>query len=298
MTLAVHSDGDVYIGGFFTTDGAGAAASYICLYDPGASTFAALGVGLDDNVYALTISKGGLVYIGGGFTTAGGTSASRIVVWNGTSYAALGAGVNADVNSLSLGRDGVLYIAGEFATGGGIVAYGLIAWNGSSFIYPDAYLGAPDGYAVLASAIDIDPVVVPNYSVWFGYNLSGTAYFAGTISPNNQGTEACYPRLIFKRSGGTAATLWQVRNETTGKTLSFNYSLLNGETLTVDLRPTKKSIISSFFGPRPDAILAASDMGTFALLSGTNQITAFINVAGAPTITANLEWRNCYLSQD
>ena len=79
----------------------------------------------------------------------------------------------------------------------------------------------------------------------------------------------------------------------------FNsYALLDGETLTVDLRPGQRSITSSMFGSRPDAILANSDFGSFTLKPGANQITCFVDEGGAVTVTAWLEWRDAYRGMD
>ena len=139
-----------------------------------------------------------------------------------------------------------------------------------------------------------DPAIDSNYSLWAGTDNSGTAYIAGTATITNSGKEAVYPIIIFSRAGGTTATIYTVRNETTGKVLLFNYDLLDGETLTINLDPAEKSIVSSFFGPRPDAILANCNFGDFFLQPGANQITSFVNVAGAPTVTAYMTWANKY----
>ena len=104
--------------------------------------------------------------------------------------------------------------------------------------------------------------------------------------------------IVFERTGGTSAILKTVRNETLGLELLFNYVLLDGETLTIDLGPTEKSIVSNFFGPRFDAVLKNSDWGIWHLGPGNNQITAFVDVVGAPAIVGTLEWRDPYWAAD
>ena len=89
-----------------------------------------------------------------------------------------------------------------------------------------------------------------------------------------------------------------LRNETTGLTLSFNYALLDGETLTVDLSPQNQVITSDFFGSRPGAILAGSDDGTWVLQTGSNQITCYVYAATTPIVTAYLLWRAAYKAAD
>jgi len=127
-----------------------------------------------------------------------------------------------------------------------------------------------------------------------GWDTAGTGYYAGLVTVINSGTISAYPRIIIERSGGTRATLETIRNESTGKLLLLDYDLLDGERLTIDLRPTQQSIISNMFGSRPDAIFANSDMGEFSLRPGTNDITIFVDVAGAPTVTAWIEWRTSF----
>jgi len=107
-----------------------------------------------------------------------------------------------------------------------------------------------------------------------------------------------YPFLKVKRSGGTTATLKTLRNETSGYELYFDYDLRDGETLTIDMNPKAKNITSSFYGKRLDAVLANSDMGQWRLRPESNLVSCFVDVAGAPTITAWLQWRDAYNGLD
>jgi len=143
---------------------------------------------------------------------------------------------------------------------------------------------------------NLDPVIASNYDIYIGFDETGQSVISGLVTVINAGSTPAYPIINVSRSGGTQATLEQVRNETTGQVLLFDYNLLDGERLTIDLRPTRKSIISSMFGSRPEAILANSDFGEFSLQPGNNDITSFVDVAGAPTITAWIEWRTAYKS--
>ena len=87
----------------------------------------------------------------------------------------------------------------------------------------------------------------------------------------------------------------QVRNETIGKEISFDYRLRPSERLIVDLTPTELSVTSSYYGPRNDAVLAGSDLGDFMLIPGANQVTAFASTTNADIY---LLWRNAYKSFD
>jgi len=151
--------------------------------------------------------------------------------------------------------------------------------------------------AVLASK-RCDPVIERNYDLLVGFNTTGAGYFANSTTATNSGTESAYPQIIVERSGVNTTMLEEVRNETIGKELLFDYGLVDGERLTVDLTPTEKSIISNFFGSRMDAILAGCDFGTFTLQPGANQVTAFVAEGGAVTVTAWLLWVNKYNGYD
>jgi hypothetical protein len=289
--LAIGLNGDLYAGGGFANAG-GVAASRVARWD--GSNWFALGSGTNLTVLAIAIANDGTVYCGGDFITAGGVTVNRIAGWNGTSWFALGSGMNGQVGSLGIAPDDFLYASGTFTTAGGIAVADRIArWNGSTWAHLDADLpGGPSVYGLWIG--EVDPVIESNYDLWVGFSTTGTGYFSGTATATNNGTAEVYPIFTFYRSGGTSATLETIRNETTGRELLFDYDLLDGERLTIDLRPTQQSIVSSMFGPRPDAILANSDMGSFTLQPGANQVTSFVKVAGAPTITAWIEWRTRY----
>lgn len=253
---------------------------------------------MNDTVEELAIGPDDTLYAGGQFTTAGGNSVNYIASWNGTSWSALGSGVNGIVYALEVGLDGTLYVGGTFSSAGGIsLADKMARWNGSSWAHLDINLpGTPTVYVFFASK-STEPVTKRNYDLLVGYSTTGTGYFAGLITATNDGTPPVFPKIVFYRSGGTSATIETLRNEFTGKELYFNYPILAEETLTIDLAPFAKSITSSFFGSRLDAILSNSDFGTWTLLQGDNDVTSFVNVSGA-TITAWMQWRTAYVSWD
>jgi hypothetical protein len=78
--LAVLPEGDVIVGGQFSTAG-GAPASNIARYTPSTGIWSAMGTGIsgsDSIVYALAVLPGGDMIAGGQFASAGGVAASRI----------------------------------------------------------------------------------------------------------------------------------------------------------------------------------------------------------------------------
>jgi hypothetical protein len=121
ITVSVAPNGDVYIGGIFSsvtglTDGA-VAADNIAKYSYSEGTWSALGAGVDDSVSIISIAPNGDVYAGGSFHNAGGAAAWHIARWDGIQWRTLGAklGLNDSVNSIAISKDGnKIYVGGTF----------------------------------------------------------------------------------------------------------------------------------------------------------------------------------------
>jgi len=171
-TMAIAPNGDVYVGGAFTSIG-GVAANRIAKWD--GSTWSALAAGFATNVLTIAIGPdgkvyaGGLtnrldywdgaawnttgtapngstralavhpttgdIYAGGTFTTIGGVGANRIARWNGSAWSALGTG-GADnaVRAILIAKSGTLYAGGDFTSMGGVAnTDGLASWNGTTW---------------------------------------------------------------------------------------------------------------------------------------------------------------------
>lgn len=295
--FAVGLDGTLYAAGAFTTIG-GVSANRIASWN--GTAFTALSSGSSVSIFALAIDPAGLLYVGGSFTTIGSVAANRVASWNGSTFNALGDGANTGVVSdIVIGADGTLYAGGTFTTAGGITLADRVArWNGYAWAHLDIDLpGSPDITAILASKY-VDPVVEQQYSLYLGFDTTGAGTFAGKTTVVNDGTAPAFPKVIYERSGGTTAIIETLKNETAGLELLFNYSLLSGERLTIDLTPTQKSIVSSFFGQRQDAILPNSDFGEWSLARGSSDVTSFVGTSGSPTVTAYLLWKDNYTSHD
>ena len=126
--IAADALGNVYVGGYFTQAGGGA-ANYIARWD--GSGWTPLGAGLNGSVFAL-VASGGDLYVGGDFTTAGGVSANRIAKWNDAGWSGLGTGMNDSVIALAMiGSD--LYAGGRFSTAGGVHTGEIAKWDGTEW---------------------------------------------------------------------------------------------------------------------------------------------------------------------
>jgi hypothetical protein len=294
-TIGVFSDNTLIIGGNFTTF-SGVSASRIVLWD--GTTATAIGTGLDTFVNDIVIAPGDIAYIGGAFTVANGISASLIVAYNGTNFVPLGSGLTGGGVRKVAFKNGILYATGNITAAGDLaLTDGIARWNGYTWAHLDIDPpGSGVGYGIWLGTSD--PVIESKYDIWLGFNTTGTGAFAGLTSVSNGGTAPAFPKVVFNRSGGTTATIQTLRNERTGKELLFDYSLLDGETLTIDLAPTKKSIVSSTNLPVQNAVLPNSNLGDWSLLNGSNGITSFVSTSGSPTITAYLLYKDTYKSQN
>lgn len=284
--LSVGIGNIVYLGGDFTSP-----ATYIASWD--GSSFSSLGT-LDSLVRAIDVSEDGTVYFGGDFTSP----ANRVAKYNGTSISALGGGVGGTVRAVTVAPDGSVYIGGDFFSVAdlSISPLTIFRWNGFSYSFLDLVHGVTDIYVIHIG--NVDPVIRKSYDVWVGADGGTEADYAGLVTANNEGSTIAFPKITFTRSGGDSATIATLKNERTGKELFFDYNLLDGETLTIDLDPFNKSVESSVFGSRLDSLLTNSDFGVWSLLSGENDITSFVYVTGSPTVDAFMLWRESYDSYD
>jgi hypothetical protein len=139
QSLAVASNGDVYVGGGFSQAG-GAAASRVARWN--GTTWSTLGTGgtngANGDVFALKLGSNGDVYMAGDFTQVGGTATSFLTKWNGTAWSSLGSatvsnGLNRQINALAVAANGDVYVGGYFTQAGGAPANYIAKWNGSAW---------------------------------------------------------------------------------------------------------------------------------------------------------------------
>jgi hypothetical protein len=294
FAMDLAPNGDIYIGGNFTRHTVNNDVNYILRYDGTAYNMLGVAAGTTDNgvnntVYAIAVDRSGQVFLGGAFTSGMNETVTRIAKWNGTAFEALGNGLDATVHTFTM--TDLSWVDR------------LARWKDNSWAPVDINLpGAPTVYTIAIGAAD--PVLAANYDVWVGFNTTGAAYFSGSQTITHSwatGGWLSYPKLLIERSGGTSAHVLSIKNTSNGYELNVDYALQDGERLTVDLMPTRKSIVSSFYGEVPAAVLPNSDFGAFALLSRTNadgDLNVFADLVGAPTMTTWLEYRKSYESVD
>ena len=147
--LAILANGDLVVGGQFTTAG-GLQVNGIARWD--GTSWSAFGSGVSGAwpaVAAITTLPNGDLVVGGGFSTAGGTPANYIARWDGISWSALGWGTSGFVLSLCTMPNGDLVAGGEFTSAGvGITVNHIARWNGAGWSALGSGMGAGSGQPI------------------------------------------------------------------------------------------------------------------------------------------------------
>lgn len=123
-------NGDLYIGGSFSTAGTELASNIVRWRD---GVWSPLGAGTDGLVNVIHIT-GGKLFAGGTFASAGGRPAGGLASWDGSTWQPVGNAVEAGVTVTSIaGTENDLYVGGRFAGFGGKTCFSLAHWNGTTW---------------------------------------------------------------------------------------------------------------------------------------------------------------------
>lgn len=216
------ADGRLYVGGGFTT-ASGVTVNRVARWDPVASSWSALGTGMNGRVYALAEGPDGSIYAAGEFTTAGGVTVNYVAKWDGSAWSALGTGMNDFVYGLAFGPDGTLYATGKFSTAGGTAASRIAKWNGSAW----SKVGAtglsgtgkclaigPDGSVFIGGDFTMADGVAMNYVTRWdgsGFNALGSGMSDQVYALAVDGANRLYAGGGFATAGGVTVNhvaLW------------------------------------------------------------------------------------------
>ncbi len=284
-TVEVLPNDDVLVGGNFTTANA-VLCNFLARWND--TTFVPYGTSCNLGISTMAVLQNGDFYISGAFTIApDGMAVSRVAKYEGGAFVPLGSGLNAAANEMLETSDGLVYFGGGFTGAGGLILADRVAiWDGSLWRHVPFDLPGAASVNALAEASD--------GTLYFGFTTAGNVAWGVATSITNPGSSQVFPKIIISRTGGTSAIIQAIRNETTGLQLLVNKTLLDGETVTIDLTPGVKTVISSVLGNVLGSVLPGSDTGTLSLLSNINSMYAFVSEAGAPTITAYMLWRAPY----
>lgn len=130
-TIVVAPNGDMYVGGLFTTAGSTTANS-IARWN-GQQWFS-LGTGVNGTVHALAVDSKGVVYAGGDFSMAGNTAANAVARWNGKKWETLNTSASfTRVYAMAVNEAGIVYAGGIFSEIGSTAANNVARWTGTEW---------------------------------------------------------------------------------------------------------------------------------------------------------------------
>jgi len=278
--IVIDKNDNLFIVGDFTNAG-DANGDYIVKWT--GSAWESLGTGSNALLYSVILDEANNLYVGGTTTSLGGVTVGRWGRWNGQKWEALGNGTNNSVNRLINHKDKI-YLSGIFTTAGNLTLADRVAIYQGNGVYKPLDIDLPGTPIVSALFIDEQD------NLYIGFNTSGTAETAGDDTITNGGTAKTYPIITVTGPG----LLRQIVNTTTGKGLYFNnLTLLSGEVITMDLRPGRISMTSTFRGSVLGYVLPGSSYD-FPLMPGSNRIATFIDGTTDSNTTATMQWVENY----
>lgn len=170
--LALAPNGDVWVGGTFTTVGGAATASKgLAKWSISGSSWSVPTASATlTSIDSLAVDLNGNLYGGGVFSVFGGVAnTTDIFKYDGTTFTALGSGMNGQVKAMVIGLDGTtLYVGGSFTTGNAVTLNTVGYWNGTTFVAMGA--GFTTSVGVLAISQD--------GTIYAGGNLGGASNLA------------------------------------------------------------------------------------------------------------------------
>ena len=237
--LSVAANGDIYLGGNFTTVNSVANTAYIAKWN--GSAWTALATGLSSYVNDIVQGIDGTIYVGGNFLNAGGDGdADYIAKWNGSAFVHVGAAAatNGSIQAMAVAPNGDIYVTGGFTTIGGVSANHIARFDGTTW-YPlgTGLSGGGSGWGwgiaikengnvyITGDFTSANGVTCNNIAVWngstfipLGTGLNGVGYVVSFDYAGN-----LYCGGVFTTAGGAAlADRMAVWNGTTWNHLDIN----------------------------------------------------------------------------
>jgi hypothetical protein len=266
--MAFAPDGTLYA--------VGTSSSYAVLKSYDGSTWTTLATADTLSSFAfdmVLLDDGRIIVVGSNLDPVDGENlyptGDGVFLWNGYAAYGLDTGLiygpgNGQAEQVARDDDGTVYVVGYFDEAGGLDTIGGYArWNG--FTWAHVPIGLP---AALASGL-VSAVEANNGNVYFGLNTAGDLTAAAATTVSNRGSADVSPVFVIEGP----ATLQSIANATSGQEMLFNLYVNEGETVTIDTRPGRRSVVSDWRG-RLEALPGGDDDG-FVLRPGDNLITAY-----------------------
>ena len=267
-TIIVRRNGDVVLGGSFTSAGGTSGYNYVAVWN--GTSYQTMSTGMDAITRTLVELPNGNIIAGGDFTTAGGLALTdRLALWNGYIWAPLDLDWPGSPSTVALGfMAGVLY-ASINSTGGTATAAGItsVTNTGLSECYPDVSVIGPSSSTATLQWLE-------------NQTNENTLYFNLTV--NTLETIG----ISFQPGDKTVRTLWAGRPGARSVEVGRTGGVSGGITRT----PGSASLATGGGARFPGVIrgqpLPGSDFAAFKLLPGANTIACFMT--GTTTAAAVL----------
>ena len=247
----------------------------------------------------------GYLYIVGGIDDMGPGSVNGLVRWNGGSWQSVGQAVSVTTYGRSIAFDsqgrahigGIIYSGDTLIPGSPFVAGTTDSYAGNYVIYEGANLHvAPDAWlfdagTALANAalVFVNPA---DDSVLVIPNTITAAEVAAPVSVTYTGTAPAPVRFAIPTS--STAVVGALANITTGQYIYFSgLMLIPGETLYIETTPGAARVYSNMRTDLSSFVATGSDLGSFVLVEGVNQI-----LAHTTTDATYITWRDRHYGID
>lgn len=298
--VEVAANNDLYVGGIFTNAGGSAAADYFtylaapnytAFLTPGGPIAAALNPALNGSVRVVRRLSNGNLLVGGEFTSVNlQTDSAYLTLFNGSFYSNAVKNLNAPVFDVAEIVPGTSLITGDFTSINGVALFGnMFLLSGSTV--------QPLDIAFSNTVVNAYTGVGLSGSIAVGYESIGTAaYTSGTTAVTNSGSEPTKPVIVITHptTATLTAPLYSIRNLTTHQVISFNLTLLIGETVTLDF--ARRTFTSNIRGNLAGTVLPGSNFDSFVLVPGPNRLNIFSSLASGSLPDAYAYWTPGYAS--
>jgi hypothetical protein len=287
--IDIAANGDYWVVGAF--DAAGITTNTACsvaVYSQAASAWTTIaGSGTPNGMRTVAFDAGGTAFMG----VFGAAASNYLYTSNGVNLTiAASTPTGAGNGILEVQPDttrNLMYVAGTFTSLGGVSVKNFARFVGGGITPADIFfpgnVGVQDVHSASTGVLTV------------ATDTTGTASAAAVTTITNNGTAATYPILTACAPSSTTAALVQLVNYTTGEAIYFNTVLAPNEIVTLDLRPGAKTLTSNFRGSIINSILPGSNVATWRLLPGANNISFFLTGGSG---AAKLSWVERFWSAD
>lgn len=294
--LARDLGGNLLVGGDFTNAGGDAYADQFARMNKNTLAFAAVVANVQTPTMTalrrIAVAADGSIYIGGL------NLSNNVQVQRGGGYFTLANAPTAQSLALFIPHPnlnlGVALLDGTIDLNTPYQSRYLWWWSGSAWVPPEL-IGIQTTTDIFALSGNRDYLLVST-----GETGRETYYYAQPTTVTNHGTANAYPIFRLKPPTGQQLNLYSLKNLTTGRSIFFSLTILDGETVTLDLSsPTSVTFKSDLRGDLSNSILAGSNLD-FYLQRGANIIQLFAKdpANGSTAGTAVLYWRPGHHSID